>query len=178
MRVVLKSCNVQLNECFAARRLLFRCFEQWLFVNHSCSYGSGGYITQRLCYTNGGLELKVIWMTQVTWLRLGIHPVIWRKQEIEVTWLKGAEATVKLCIAVNVLWQWVKLALKTWDTKWSHDWAAAISPSLSFYQDWLLAAALCCDICLPPPRSRKCPGTSFLCCWRHINPARQPGTDS
>lgn len=111
-------------------------------------------------------------------IELGIHPRIWRKQKVSVSCLKEA---VKEFGEVNVVYQWVKLTLNIWNRKWCMvplvTWpnCSHLLLSLSLYEEWLLAIAVCCNICLPPPRSRKCPGTVFLCCWRHIDPALQPG---
>lgn len=93
---------------------------------------------------------------------------------------------MKGCTEVNVLWQWVKFGTKDMEHKavyGSPDHMTQLQPSplplpLSLHEEWLLATALCHDICLPPPRSRKRPGTAFLCRWRHVDPARWPGTDT
>lgn len=92
--------------------------------------------------------------------------------------------TVKGCTEVNVLWQWVKFGTKDMDHKavyGSPDHMTQLQPSplplpLSLDEEWLLATALCCDICLPPPRSRKCPGTVFLRCWRHVDQGQTHGS--
>lgn len=153
---------------------------QWLSLNHSWLYGSNQYsLFQNLQGRRTNSSVFVSWRL-FEWLRwvidLECSQRSKRNKGCRLAQRGWGHNEVMYCgkcvVAVS------EISTGDMENKrgvWSPN---PLALPLSLYKDLLLATALCCDICLPPPRSRKCPGTTFLCCWRHIDPARQPGTDT